>query len=149
MSPNEIDEVARQYFNAPSSRLRSLEAGQVFGQQMGLAAVPLVLGMGRTGAFNGAKRDAGIPRGQQPESIRITAMTDKFGKQILDSNGKPVMTREYIYKRGDGTTIIIQDHSAGQTVGGHGPHFNVRPIQDPRHGVVPGTQPHYPFGGKD
>jgi hypothetical protein len=38
----------------------------------------------------------------------------------------------------------IQEHAPGGA-GDQGPHFNVRPIENPRHGVVPGTKPHYLF----
>lgn len=100
---------------------------------------------GRSGAFREAKRDLGIPRGAQPESVRTVPMTDRFGRRILDANGRPVMTREYIFTRPDGSRVIIQDHSAGHPQWGIGPHFNVRPIENPRTGQVPGTQPHYPF----
>ena len=59
------------------------------------------------------------------------------------------MTREYEFTKPDGMKIIIQDHGAGHKypggVGDQGPHLNVRPIDNPRTGKVPGTQPHYPF----
>ncbi|HDR6300719.1 hypothetical protein DZB85_13545 [Bacillus sp. LB(2018)] len=41
--------------------------------------------------------------------------------------------------------IIIQDHSAGYSKGGQGPHFNVRPADKPRTGKFESTQEHYPF----
>ncbi|UTR16979.1 HNH/endonuclease VII fold putative polymorphic toxin [Salipaludibacillus sp. LMS25] len=39
----------------------------------------------------------------------------------------------------------MQNHSAGHQKGSHGPHFNVRPIDNTRTGKVPGTKEHYPF----
>jgi hypothetical protein len=107
-------------------------------------------GISRNGAFRQAKRDAGIPMAQQPDSVRYVDMTDRNGRVILDANYQPIGTREYIYTTPDGEQIIIQDHSAGHQfgeggVGNQGPHFNVRPIDDPRNGYVPGTLPHYPF----
>ena len=62
------------------------------------------------------------------------------------------MTREYTYTRGDGSKVVIQDHSAGhrfgqQGIGDQGPHFNVRPIENTRTGSVLGTLDHYPFNG--
>jgi RHS repeat-associated protein len=107
---------------------------------------------GRRGAFRAAKRDADIPMGQQPDDVRRVPMTDRNGKVILDDNHQPVMTREYVFTRSDGSQVVIQDHSAGHRFGeggrgDQGPHFNVRPIEDTRNGKVPGTQEHYPFRG--
>ncbi len=105
----------------------------------------------RAAAFSRAKIDAGIPRRQQCDSVRRVVMTDKFGQTVKDSSNQPIMTREYTYTRADGSKIVIQDHSAGHSFGNGdgagdvGPHFNVRPVEDLRHGVVPGTLPHYPF----
>ncbi|MEZ5944333.1 MAG: HNH/endonuclease VII fold putative polymorphic toxin [Planctomycetaceae bacterium] len=106
--------------------------------------------VGRSSAFRAAKRDAGIPRGQQPKSVTRVPMTDKFGNKILGADGKPVMTREYEFSRPGKTSVVIQDHSAGHSfgergVGDQGPHFNVRPIENTRTGVIPGTQAHYNF----
>jgi RHS repeat-associated protein len=108
--------------------------------------------IGRTGALNQAKRDLGIPRSQHPDANPIKVpMTDRNGVRILGANGKPIMTRQYTYTRPDGSKVLIQDHSAGHTFGApggkgdQGSHFNVRPPEDPRNGVVPGTQEHYPF----
>jgi RHS repeat-associated protein len=101
--------------------------------------------VGRSGAFRQAKRDAGIPISQQPESINRVPMTDMNGKAILGDDGKPIMTREYTFVREDGSKVIIQDHSAGHKKGGEGPHFNVRPPENTRTGKVPGTNPHYKF----
>jgi hypothetical protein len=106
---------------------------------------------GRGGAFAQAKRDAGIPVSQQPDSVSRVEMTDPNGKVVLGENGKPIMTREYLFTRADGSKVIIQDHSAGHDFGrpdgrgNQGPHFNVRPADRPRHGEVPGTKGHYPF----
>jgi len=112
----------------------------------------LVHNCGRNGARNNAKRDAGIPSNQQPNSVNRVPLTDKNGKVILDENGRPVMTREYNYTRTDGSTVVIQDHGAGHNygqggIGDQGPHFNVRPSTNTRTGKVPGTRPHYPWGG--
>src|SRR5581483_1838478 len=106
---------------------------------------------GRSGAFRAAKRDAGIPMGQQPDSLNYVDMTDRNGTKILGDDGLPIRTREYTYTRPDGSQVIIQDHSAGHTfgqggVGDQGPHFNVRPPDNTRTGNVPGTLNHYPFG---
>ena len=104
--------------------------------------------VGRSGAFGGAKRDAGIPRSQQPDSVSRIPMTDRNGKAILGSDGKPIMTREYTFTRPDGSKVVIQDHFAGHNFGGvgdQGPHFNDRPPENTRTGKVSGTQPHYPF----
>ena len=109
---------------------------------------------GRRAAFRQAKRDVGIPAGQQPESIAKVPLTDRFDKKILGNNGQPVYTREYTFKvRGsDGKvkTVVIQDHSAGHKfgnggIGDEGPHFNVRPGNNTRNGTVDGTRRHYGF----
>jgi hypothetical protein len=101
--------------------------------------------VGRHGAFREAKRDAGIPMPQQPDSISRVQMTDMNGKAVLGSDGRPITTREYSFTRKDGTQIIIQDHSAGHSNFGEGPHFNVRPTSDTRHGTVSGARKHYRF----
>lgn len=67
------------------------------------------------------------------------------GHVIKDANGNVINTREYHYTNSNGEKIIIQDHSAGHTKGDQGPHFNVRPAENPRTGSVPGTQDYYPF----
>ncbi|MDP4095824.1 HNH/endonuclease VII fold putative polymorphic toxin [Paenibacillus sp. P96] len=102
----------------------------------------------RNGALNQAKRDAGIPRSQQPEAVKRVDMRSaqhEGGHVIKDSNGKVISTREYVYTNKDGKKIVIQDHSAGHQKGGQGPHFNVRPADNTRTGKVPGTMEHYPF----
>ncbi|MCF6525063.1 putative T7SS-secreted protein [Streptomyces sp. JJ36] len=104
----------------------------------------------RSAAFREAKRDLGIPMTQNPESISRVPMTDKFGSAIMGDNGQPIMTREYVFTRGDGSKVIIQDHAAGHQfgeggVGDQGRHFNVRPFDNPRTGKVPGTAQHYEY----
>ncbi|PGX09256.1 HNH/endonuclease VII fold putative polymorphic toxin [Bacillus sp. AFS033286] len=102
----------------------------------------------RKGAFNEAKSDAGIPKVQQPEKIERVPMRTadhEGGHVIKDSNGKVIYTKEYHFTNKDGKKVIIQDHSAGHSKGGQGPHFNVRPADKPRTGKFEGTQEHYPF----
>lgn len=101
----------------------------------------------RNGAFRKAKRDAKVPMNQPYQSTRKVKMTDRNGKAILDSRGKPIWTREYTYTNAEGKTVIIQDHSAGHPnfPDDPGPHFNVRPPENTRTGTVPGTEPHYPW----
>ncbi|MFJ3822033.1 HNH/endonuclease VII fold putative polymorphic toxin [Streptomyces nodosus] len=104
----------------------------------------------RNAAFRSAKRDLGIPNGQQPDELRMTPMTDRSGRQIMNPDGTPVMTREYVFTRGGGDRVIIQDHSAGHYygeggVGDQGPHLNVRPFENARTGKVPGTAQHYEY----
>ncbi|MGE1156007.1 HNH/endonuclease VII fold putative polymorphic toxin [Pseudomonas kitaguniensis] len=49
---------------------------------------------------------------------------------------------------------ILQDHSAGHKfgdknrIGDQGAHFNLRPLEAPRTGNVPGTKDHYSFKDK-
>ncbi len=40
-------------------------------------------------------------------------MVNRKGRQIMDGGG-PVITREYVYTRNDGSGVIIQDHRFGQ-----------------------------------
>ncbi|MEZ1324779.1 RHS repeat-associated core domain-containing protein, partial [Pseudomonas fluorescens] len=119
----------------------------------------------RRGAFRQAKVDAGIPKGQQPDiqidevsgrqkQFTYANMTDRKGNNILDSSGKPIITREYRFTREDGFILILQDHSAGHKYGDtnnrgdQGPHINIRPADDTRNGKVKNTNDHYPFKGR-
>ncbi|MFF5854835.1 putative T7SS-secreted protein [Streptomyces sp. NPDC012751] len=104
----------------------------------------------RNAAFREAKRDLGIPMSQQPDEIRKIAMTDRTGQQVMDASHNPVMTREYVFTRNDGSRVIIQDHGFGHYygeggVGDQGPHLNVRPWENPRTGKVAGTAQHYEY----
>lgn len=62
------------------------------------------------------------------------------GHVIKDSKGNVIMTRKYHFTNNSGDKIIIQDHSAGRTKGGQGPHFNVRPADKPPTGKVEGQK---------
>ncbi|MBA4538042.1 type IV secretion protein Rhs [Bacillus aquiflavi] len=69
------------------------------------------------------------------------------GNWILDSNKRPIMTRELTYEI-NGKKIVIQDHSVGHDFGGIGnqpSHHNVRPIENTRTGKVEGMEDHYYF----
>ena len=101
---------------------------------------------GRNGAFRQAKRDAGIPMNQHPDRVTRTELRDQNGNKRIGPDGRPIMAREYEFGRHE---IVIQDHGAGHQFndgGTVGPHFNVRPSGEPKHGTVPGTPPHYFFG---
>lgn len=115
-------------------------SGRTVEQQTGKAS-------GRAEALNDAKRDAGVPTSQQPEKQANVPMTDANGKQVV-LDGKPQTSREYTHTTGSGEKVVIQDHSQGHSFPDGskvGPHINVRPQGDTRHGTVPGTQPHYPY----
>jgi hypothetical protein len=104
----------------------------------------------RKGAFNAAKRDAGIARSQQPYKVGSEEMrtaAHEGSRVIKDKKGKIIKTKEYYYTNKDGEKIIIQDHRAGHKKGGQGPHFNVRPASKDkkRTGKVKGTKAHSPF----
>ncbi|MBZ0216968.1 MAG: hypothetical protein K8F25_10480 [Fimbriimonadaceae bacterium] len=97
-------------------------------------------------ALKAARIDAGITRADKFDVVR-EVYTNKWGKVVLDDLGAPIMTRNYVYtQRG----IIIQEHPAhffGRGVNGNiGAHFNVRPLDNLRHGIVRGTKPHYDWG---
>ncbi|MDD9951069.1 MAG: HNH/endonuclease VII fold putative polymorphic toxin [Zetaproteobacteria bacterium] len=109
----------------------------------------------KSDAFGAAKRDLGIPKGQQPDVVKSLDLQDKWGNKVLDCNGRVINTREYHYTRADGSKVVIQEHSAGHKfgqggVGDQGPHYNVRPY-DPntgngsRNGSVAGTKDHYSY----
>ncbi len=105
----------------------------------------------RKSALRQAKRDAKIPVTQPPKQVNYVKMTNMNGQTILDHNGMPIQTREYVFVRDDKSLIVIQEHSVGHQfgnlggVGDQGPHFNVRPIENTRTGRVFGTQEHYLF----
>src|SRR5690625_3526218 len=103
---------------------------------------------GRKGAFNEAKRDAKIPKSQQPDVVKPENMRyapHEGGSVIKDRNGKIIKAKEYYYTNQDGKKVIIQDHRSGHIKGNQGPHFNVRPIGESRNGNFDGTKDHYPF----
>ncbi|MFJ4543107.1 HNH/endonuclease VII fold putative polymorphic toxin [Pseudomonas sp. NPDC088885] len=70
------------------------------------------------------------------------------------SGGKPIFTREYQFTRNNGSKAINQDHSAGHQY--HEPgnkghlaaHFNLRQIENPRTGKIPGAKESYYFKEK-
>lgn len=100
----------------------------------------------RSSALRMAKRDADIPQGHHPIKVESIPMTYPSGRPIM-KDGRRIMTREYHYKNAKGDEIVIQEHTAGHDFGdgaGEGPHFNVRPASDTRHGRVEGTRAHYP-----
>ncbi|MGK5090248.1 HNH/endonuclease VII fold putative polymorphic toxin [Bdellovibrionota bacterium FG-2] len=104
----------------------------------------------RNAAFRQAKNDAKIPMLQQPFQIRKTPLTDRSGKAIIGIDGRPILTREYLYQQESGKIIVIQEHSLGHQFGEGGKgdqkaHFNIRPIEDTRNGEVKGTLPHYSY----
>ena len=103
----------------------------------------------RRNAIRMAKRDAGIPMNQHPSKIESVPMRkpDYLGGGPVMVDGRRVMTREYHFTNTNGDKIVIQEHTAGHSFdggGSKGPHFNVRPAHDTRHGTVPGTLAHYP-----
>ncbi|MGY1955016.1 HNH/endonuclease VII fold putative polymorphic toxin, partial [Pseudomonas pergaminensis] len=119
----------------------------------------------RNGAFKQAKADAGIPRTQHPDAVldpRLgtmrqysqVSMKDQQKNEILDAQGRPVMTREYEFTRADGSKVLIQDHGAGHKFsapngkGDQTAHFNLRPKNRPRNGKLDGARDHYYFKDK-
>ena len=102
----------------------------------------------RREALRQAKRDARIPMNQQPKIMREN-LEDGHGNTVLGPNYEPVTTRNYHYTNIDGKPVIIQEHSMGheKATPCHGaePHFNVRPIDNPRTGSFPSTHGHYNF----
>uniref|UniRef100_A0A923FR92 RHS domain-containing protein n=4 Tax=Pseudomonas marvdashtae TaxID=2745500 RepID=A0A923FR92_9PSED len=118
--------------------------------------------LSRHGAFRGAKLDAGIPKAQQPDLVydattgkthqySYARMTNSSGESVLNSEGKPILAREYQFTRPDDSKVIIQDHSAGHQFkqpnnrGDQKAHFNLRPIENRRTGKISNTKEHYYF----
>uniref|UniRef100_UPI00046F645B RHS repeat-associated core domain-containing protein n=1 Tax=Salinivibrio socompensis TaxID=1510206 RepID=UPI00046F645B len=71
--------------------------------------------LSRNGAFKEAKQKAGVPRNQQPDKI--------YREKIRDQEGH-VEGHVYEFKRQDGSTATIREHSLGHKLDNHGPHFN-------------------------
>ena len=71
--------------------------------------------LSRSGAFKAAKQKAGVPRNQQPDKT--------YREKIRDQEGH-VEGRVYEFKRQDGSTATIREHSLGHKLDNHGPHFN-------------------------
>ncbi len=133
-----------QALKAARAAEHGVEAARVVREGVGGARIA----SGRSGALNEAKRDLGIPRSQHPDSVGRVPLVDRNGKNILGTDAKPIMTREYTYTRPDGSKTIIQDHSAGHRfgqggAGDQGAHFNVRPPENTRTGSVSGAKDHY------
>lgn len=65
------------------------------------------------------------------------------------TSAEVILSRQYYYKNQHGDTIIIQEHQDGHVfksgVGNQGPHFNVRPISNPRTGYIEGVLDHYEY----
>ena len=99
----------------------------------------------RSGAYNQAKRDAGVPRSQQPHQVNRVDLLDSNGKIIM-RNGQPAQAREYHFTNNQGQRVVIQEHSWGHIKGAQSPHFNVRPFGEPN-GYFPGTHGHYRYPG--
>lgn len=71
--------------------------------------------LSRTGAFKEAKQKAGVPRSQHPDKV--------YKEKTRDQEGH-VEGRVYEFKRQDGSTATIKEHSLGHKLDNHGPHFN-------------------------
>jgi|GEM_PF-1005383 len=111
-------------------------------------------GEGRRDSFREAKRDAGVPVGQQPVDVKKVDMTDRNGNAMLDSDNNKISTREYHYRNTDGERLVIQDHSAGHSQfsgsDAEKSHFNVRKYDADtgdamRTKSFPGTHGHYTY----
>ncbi|MEU6402196.1 polymorphic toxin-type HINT domain-containing protein [Streptomyces sp. NPDC046985] len=108
-------------------------------------------GEGITGAEAKAQAlsDAGVPEGAEPLDVRQVPSTTPRGKQIMDANHQPVFFTEEDHLTESGDLVTYQDHYTGHSfgdadgVGDQAPHVHVRPFDDPRHGLIPGVEPHY------
>lgn len=88
------------------------------------------------------------PEVRKDDTIQNRKMTDLNDDNILDENGRTINTRVYQFTRADGSKVLIQDHSTGHKfgradgIGDQKAHFNLRPIEKPRNGNVPGAKEH-------
>ncbi len=102
----------------------------------------------RKDAFRQAKGDANIPLSQSPYSVVKEKLMDGYGGYVYKA-GRMVYTREYYFLDVKGARLMIQDHSYGHLkatpLRGAEPHFNVRPIINPKTGNVGGTHGHYNY----
>lgn len=103
----------------------------------------------RSASLRDIKRQLNITKSQHPVSQKMVPMSDSNGNWILNSNKRPIMTRELTYEV-NGKKIIIQDHSAGHDfdeggIGNQSSHHNVRPEENTRNGKVKGMDDHYYF----
>ncbi|MCH2110822.1 MAG: HNH/endonuclease VII fold putative polymorphic toxin, partial [Polyangiaceae bacterium] len=110
-------------------------------------------GCGKRAALRQAKRDANVPTSAQPDATARPFLRDSQTRKVIGPDGQPVKTYQYEYTTKDGQKVLIQDYSAGHAhgeggVGDQGPHFNVRPPENPNTGKVPGTKAHYEFEKK-
>ena len=106
-------------------------------------------GNSRRDAFRQAKRDAGIPMGQQPKKVYYTDLMDGHGKPVMGKNNNPIQTRNYEFADNNSETITFQEHSLGHIKSNPGdpaskPHFNIRD-SNLGTGHVDGTHGHYNF----
>ena len=101
--------------NAALNEAEKKVAGKVERDAAGEAANEAESTLSRSAAFREAKEKAGIPRSQQPSSV---------GKEKLRDQEGNVEGRVYEFRRGDGSSVTIKEHSLGHEKGNHGPHFN-------------------------
>ena len=109
-------------------------------------------GNSRKAQMTQAKKDAKVPRSQQPEKVEKVKMRDSNGDTVKDSNGNVVKTTEYTHTTTDGNKVVIQDHSAGhKDFSGDAakPHIHVRPAEATSNGTVEGTKKHYVIKKKE
>ncbi|MCJ0874671.1 polymorphic toxin-type HINT domain-containing protein [Streptomyces sp. AP-93] len=113
-------------------------------------------GEGITGAEakKRALSEAGVPEGAEPLDVRQVPSTTPRGKQIMDEDHQPVFFAEEDHLTEAGDLVTYQDHYTGHSfgapdgVGDQRPHVHVRPFDDPRHGIIPGVEPHYYYDPK-
>jgi hypothetical protein len=104
----------------------------------------------RSGAFRGAKEQAGIPRSAQPTSTYREPLLEN-GRPVIDANGNRVMTRNYVYDHPEYGQVVIKEHSLGhpQFTGqaATNPHFNIGIFngEGVKAGNIPGVSGHYVF----
>ena len=102
-------------------------------------------------AKNQAKRDAGIPRSQNPYYVNYAEPTNKNNNKI---SGMAPMRQEWYHTDKYPTGVILQQHPDGHPNldPNTAPHWHARPASNPRHGVLvdPYTQQklpgHYYYG---
>ncbi|MCX4750555.1 DUF6531 domain-containing protein [Kitasatospora sp. NBC_01287] len=137
------DPEAARYLSPDPAGLRPAPDNHSYVSHPLVASDPLGLAPCRAEQKRKALRDAGVADDAVPLDEDWVPSTNRQGKQILDENHQPVYFHQEYYETKDGDIIVFQDHYTGHSfgapdgVGDQPPHLHVRPLDDPRNGVLP------------
>ncbi|GAB2722943.1 hypothetical protein GCM10010442_50280 [Kitasatospora kifunensis] len=137
------DPEAARYVSPDPLGLRPAPDNHAYVSNPLVSTDPLGLAPCKAEAKRQALRDAGVADDAVPLDEDWVPSTDRSGKQILDENYQPVYFHQEYYETTSGDIIVYQDHYTGHSfgdpngVGDQPPHVHVRPLDDPRNGVLP------------